>query len=73
MYSDFQGEGCNFFFEEYEFLAELQPWDFFHTIIDVICTKYIPDLEQFLPGGFYDINDVRSLLDDNDCTIQRST
>jgi len=38
-------------------LAELQPGGSLHNILDVICTKYIPDLEQLLPGRFYEITE----------------
>ena len=59
MYRDFQGEGCNFFLKKMSFLAELQPGGYFLTIPDVICTKYLPDLEQLLLGRFYEITDRR--------------
>jgi hypothetical protein len=45
------------FFTEYEFLSELQPRGFFRTILDVICTKYLPDLEHLLLGRFLSFTD----------------
>jgi len=33
----------------------LQPRGYFRTILDVICTKYLPDFEQLLPRRFFEI------------------
>ena len=54
MYSDFQGEACNFFFEEYEF---------FVRVATKVTLSYNPllnlhkILEQLLLGRFYEITD----------------
>jgi len=40
----------------------LQPKGYFRTLLDVICTKHLPDLEQLLLRRFYEITDIRSNL-----------
>ena len=56
---EFQREGCNFFFEENEFFGRVATRGFsFILSLNVICTKYLPDLEQLLLGRFYEINSI---------------
>ena len=44
----FRERVATFFLKKMSFLSELQPWGFFRTILDMICTEPLPDLEQLL-------------------------
>jgi len=48
---------ATFILKNIRFLEELQPRGYFRTILDVICTKYLPDLEQLRLGSIYVITD----------------
>jgi hypothetical protein len=43
---------ATFKIQKIAFFAELQPGGSLHNILDVICTKYLPGLEQLLLGRF---------------------
>ena len=54
----FRERVATFFLKKMSFLSELQLSSLFRTILYLICTKYLPDLEQLLMGRFYEITDI---------------
>jgi hypothetical protein len=54
----FRKRVATFSLKKMSFMEEMQPGILFRTILDVICTKYLPDLEQLLMGRFYVITEL---------------